>query len=97
MRTLVQARQPFWPAHWQVTSRAHASCYHTVGPEVNGKNTYFQYVLTPYLGVLHKRIRAILSCKLQGLDLRFFRSQIDERVVPVEVSYALLVRLGFNT
>jgi probable phosphoglycerate mutase len=48
------------------------------------------------LVVLHKHIRALLSCKLKDLDICRFGKQIDESVVPVEVTSSQLGRLSGN-
>jgi broad specificity phosphatase PhoE len=37
------------------------------------------------LVVMHKHIRSILRCTLQGIELKHFRENIDESVEPVEI------------
>lgn len=55
------------------------------------KDILLKYRSKTVLVVMHKHIRSILKCTLEGKHLRYFRENINDSVLPIELSGELLI------
>lgn len=56
------------------------------------KDILLKYRGKTVLVVMHKHIRSILKCTLEGKHLNKFRANIDDSVLPIELSKDLLIK-----
>lgn len=56
------------------------------------KDILLKYRGKTVLVVMHKHIRSILKCTLEGKHLSKFRANIDDSVLPIELSKDLLIK-----
>ena len=57
------------------------------------KNILLEYSGKTVLVVMHKHIRSILNCTLEGKHLKNFRQNIDDSVLPIKLSEDLLIKV----